>query len=63
MPRLVFQTPAKSRHSVEVTVHEVTIRRAALGWMAECTCGWCAGGIDKRMIEAMAGSHDLDEAA
>lgn len=52
--------PFPSKPGVECTVHTVTLRRALIGWMAECTCGWCAAGIDKRMLEAMAGSHDID---
>lgn len=53
----------KHRHPVEVTVHEITIGRAPIGWQAACTCGWSAAGIDRRRIEALAGSHDLDDAA
>lgn len=52
---LPFPAPAGA------TVHDITIKPAAIGWIARCSCGWCAAGLDKRRMEAMAGSHDLDE--
>ena len=58
MPATVIPFPAKWP---ETAVHAIKIERAVLGFTARCSCGWRASGLDKRRLEAMAGSHDLDD--
>jgi hypothetical protein len=58
MSATVIPFPAKHPGFV---CHEVTFRRLIIGFDATCTCGWTAAGLDKRRLEAMAGSHDLDD--
>ena len=61
MPPTVIPFPTMPAKSSGVTVHDVRIGRAVLGWAAVCSCGWCAAGFDKRRLEEMAAGHDLNE--